>query len=350
MLWLDIKYANLVSFKLPKFKPVGNNTFNFRCPICGDSKKNKNKTRGYLYPVKNDHLLFHCHNCNASYNIENFLKEIDSHLYDEYVREKLKNKFFGKSRIETPVGINLLQKDISKVFVPKFLKDSPLKKLIKVSSLPANHPAKKYVQKRNIPSSKHYKIFFALHFKEWVNSFIPEKFKDYDTDEPRLILPFIDTDGSFIGVSARALTNIDPKYYTIYFDKDRPRIFGLDSCDLNKKVYITEGPIDSLFLPNSIALMGLNINEAENLRIKKENKVFVFDNQPRNPDVCRIVEKVINLGYNVFIWPSYMDCKDINDLALSGMTERDIQQYIDTNTFKNLEANLKFHNWKKITL
>ena len=61
---VDSKFIGLVSSRLQKFKKIKTDLYNFRCPICGDSQKNKSKTRGYLYSVKED-VNFMCHNCGA---------------------------------------------------------------------------------------------------------------------------------------------------------------------------------------------------------------------------------------------------------------------------------------------
>ncbi len=80
---VDSKYIGLVSSRLQKFKRVKADLYNFRCPICGDSQRNKNKARGYIYSVKNN-TNFKCHNCGASLSFNNFLKEIDLTLHKQY--------------------------------------------------------------------------------------------------------------------------------------------------------------------------------------------------------------------------------------------------------------------------
>ncbi len=71
---IDSKYINLVSARLDKFKRVKPNLYNFRCPLCGDSQKHKNKARGYFYQVKTN-TNYKCHNCGASMSFNNFLKK-----------------------------------------------------------------------------------------------------------------------------------------------------------------------------------------------------------------------------------------------------------------------------------
>ena len=94
--YIDVKYINLISSRLLKFKRVKPHLYNFRCPICGDSQKNKNKARGYFYQVKNN-TNFKCHNCGLNISFSNFLKEIDTTTHKEYTFEKFKEGHTGKN-------------------------------------------------------------------------------------------------------------------------------------------------------------------------------------------------------------------------------------------------------------
>ena len=86
---IDTKYIGLVSSRLPKFKKVKADLYNFRCPVCGDSQKHKNKARGYIYGIKNN-ANFKCHNCGASMSLNNLLKKLDTTLHKQYTLEKFK--------------------------------------------------------------------------------------------------------------------------------------------------------------------------------------------------------------------------------------------------------------------
>ncbi|SVD84093.1 uncharacterized protein METZ01_LOCUS436947, partial [marine metagenome] len=61
-LYTDQKYVGLISPRLDRFKQVRPNLWNSRCPICGDSQKNKAKKRLYIYAKLQD-LFVKCHNC-----------------------------------------------------------------------------------------------------------------------------------------------------------------------------------------------------------------------------------------------------------------------------------------------
>ena len=92
---IDSKYIGLVSIKLQKFAKKKDGLYNFRCPYCGDSERHKNKARGYLYRLKNDHN-FKCHNCGVSRTFTNFLKDTDPSLHDQYVFERYKAGATGR--------------------------------------------------------------------------------------------------------------------------------------------------------------------------------------------------------------------------------------------------------------
>lgn len=337
MIHIDNKYIGLLSSRLERLKRKSGNTYNCRCPICGDSQSNRSKTRGYIYEKKG-HMLYFCHNCGASMSFGNFLKTIDGELHKEYTQEKFIEKYGSNSTFETPL-ITTAQ--------PKFIKDSPLRHLKKISQLEYNHPAKLYVEKRKIPTNTHYKLFYAPKFKQWVNTFLPGKF-DYEIDESRLILPFLDEDKNLFGLQGRSFTSTGIRYITIIIDSDKPKVFGLDTVDTTKRFYITEGPIDSLFIDNCIAMAGADINLSWVPAFNKANAVFVYDNEPRNADIVRRIQSTIDKGYRVFIWPSNILTKDINDYILNNHTKDEIKSLIDSNTFDGLAAQLAFTKWKKI--
>ena len=183
---VDSKYIGLVSSRLQKFKRVKADLYNFRCPICGDSQKHKNKARGYLYPLKAD-INFKCHNCGASSTFSNFLKQLDPTLHKQYVFEKFQTRNTGKgSIIEEP------KFDFKKPVFKKSL-DIP-----KASEVPI---AKEYLEKRKLDPSKFY---FASKFKKWVNT-QKQTFDTTHRDESRIIIPMYDTERNLIGFQGRAL-------------------------------------------------------------------------------------------------------------------------------------------------
>ena len=223
----------------------------------------------------------------------------------------------------------------------KYIKNE-FKTLKKISQLKHDHFAKLYVNGRKIPTDKHFKMFFAPKFYEWVNSVVPNKF-DIKFDEPRLILPFVDENKTLIGFQGRALKKSNTKYITIMVDELKPKVFGLDEIDKNKKIYVVEGPIDSLFIDNCIAMAGADL-----ARLQLPNTVTIYDNEPRNKEIVSRMEKVVESGEEIVIWPIHNEHKDINDMVLAGHSKSDIQSQIKDNTFSGLRASTKLSEWRKI--
>lgn len=334
---VDLQHATQLSNRLEQFKIKATSPyrFNFRCPICGDSRKSKIKARGWLIEdIKDQSLHFFCHNCGASHSFQNFLKAVDPMVYKDYISAKYIGKAKSEPSANTPVTA-------FKTGVAKTITD-PLKKIKKISQLQPDHPVKKYVAKRQIPSHQHYRLFYAPKFKTWINSVLPDKFPDTNHEHPRLILPFIDKKGVCFGLTGRGFDPDGLRYLTIMF-QDKPKIFGLDKVDFSKPYFVVEGPIDSLFLSNAVAMAGAdgNLGGLET----PEKATFVFDNEPRNKEIHKRMERLIRQGMSVCIWPTSITQKDINDMVLAGLN--DVESIIRANTYKGLEANLKLSAWRK---
>ena len=327
---VDSKYIGLVSSRLQKFKRVKSNLYNFRCPICGDSQRNKNKARGYFYVVKNN-TNFKCHNCGASLSFNNFIKKVDVELYKQYTLEKFKAGFSGKGfTADSPTVIS----EIVESSNPRFVKDPIKSSLPKASEV---RRAKEYLERRNIDPTKFY---YAERFKEFTNS-IKQTFDDVKYDEDRIIIPLY-KDKRLIGFQGRSIDYSPTKYITVMLNENEPKIYGLDNINKESNVYITEGPFDSTFIDNSIAMCGADVDVNEwNI----ENPVYVYDNEPRNKEIVNRISKVIDKGCKVVIWPTSIMEKDINDMVLSGL---DVQSVVESNVYSSLQAKIKFNYWKKI--
>ena len=341
MNWIDLKYVNMLSIRLERFKKV-QDRFNMRCPICGDSRKNKSKTRGWILPHGNK-TRYYCHNCNVSLSLSDFIKSVDQNLYFEYIKDVMIEKS-GTAPL-TPVQefANMMKK-------PVFIKNTGLTTLKKISQLDPEHPAKRYVADRMIPSEVHYKLFYAPKFKKWVNSIIPDKFESIEHDEPRLIIPFFDEGKKFFGFQGRSFRpNVDLKYITILLDESKPKVFGLDTVDPTSRIYAFEGPLDSLFIPNSIASAGGRIDSSLLLtNLPKHNIVIVYDNERRSKETVDKMESAIADGYSICFWPE-LDYKDVNDMVKKGgYSQEYIKHMIDSNTYNGLNAQLQMAIWKKV--
>lgn len=335
---VDIQYATLLSSRLDNFKIKSRSPYriNFRCPFCGDSQKSRSKSRGWLLEnVQKQSLHYFCHNCGVPKSFRDFLKEIDQNTYNDYIAEKYIN---DKRQNPTAKADNF-----EPMPAPVF-KKNPLSNIKKISQLPYDHPVKTYIENRKIPTDQHFRIYYAPKFNKWINTILPGKIKEGIRDEPRLVLPFIDDKGYVFGVSARSFDpNSGLRYMSIMFDDTKQKIFGLDQLKSNKKYFIVEGAIDSFFLKNSIAMAGADGNDSGLPDI--ENAVYVFDNEPRNAQIHGRMEKLINKGRSICIWPSHIKQKDINDMVMTGVS--DIEKIINENTYSGLLAKLQLSSWRK---
>ena len=328
--FIDVKYINLISSRLPKFKKVKANLYNFRCPYCGDSQKQKNKARGYLYRVKNN-TNYKCHNCGISVSFNSFLKDLDPETHKEYIFEKFKDGKTGKNfAAQTPEDI-FKKVETSK---PEF----KVKIDIKLQNAFMVTRSKNYLEQRAIFKGEFY---YAENFQEFVNTLKPDTFKSTHYGEERIVIPLI-RNNTLIGVQGRALSTNPIKYLTIMLDDDAPKVYGLDTIDKRLPVYVVEGPFDSTFINNSVALCG---SDGEIRDLERSDKVFVYDNEPRNKEIVNRIERCIERGERVVIWPTTIREKDINDMVLSG---HNVQEIVDSNVYTGLQAKLKFTTWKKI--
>ena len=319
---VDSKFIGLISSRLQKFKRVKPDLYNFRCPICGDSQKNKSKTRGYLYSVKAD-MNFRCHNCGASMTLSNFLKEIDPVIHKQYIFERFKTNKTGRGTV--------VEEPTFKFEKPKF------KTKLSLPSCSEVQRGREYLKSRRLDPQRFY---WAEDFAGFVNSIKPT-FGSNVQKESRIIIPLY-YKKNLIGIQGRAVDRSPVKYITIMFDDDAPKIYGLDQIRTGTSVYVTEGPFDSTFIRNSIAMCGA---DADVSRWGISDPIWIYDNEPRSPEICRRIQSAIASKQTVVIWPSNIHEKDINDMVLAG---HDVQSIVELNSYSGLEANLKFTTWKRI--
>ena len=319
---VDSKYIGVISSRLQKFKKVKADLYNFRCPICGDSQKNKSKTRGYLYAVKAD-MNFRCHNCGASMTLSNFIKTIDPVIHKQYVFERFKGNKTGRGTVVEDPKFNFEAPQ----FKPKL--DLPKASEVKI--------AKQYLENRKLDSTKFY---YTDKFKAWSNSH-KKTFDSVTYDEPRIIIPLF-YKNTLIGFQGRSLGPSKVKYITVMINDDAPKIYGLDTIRKGSPVFVTEGPFDSTLIRNSIAMCGA---DGDVRKWGISDPVWVYDNEPRSKEITTRISNTINRGDKVVIWPNNLKEKDINDMVLAGHS---VQELLESNIYNGLKAKLQFNTWKRI--
>lgn len=337
MNYIDLKYIRLISSRLEKFsEKTSGKLFNFRCPYCGDSKKNKNRTRGFLY-LNGVNFMFKCHNCGYGRNLSNFILDMDPILHEEFVMEKFKEK--NESTPKPKYRKKLDESYESKPIV--FGKADPyLAKLIPVNELNSSHSAIEYLASRNIPEEFFSDFFYTGNFAETFGTI------DGIKNDPRVVCQLRNEHNKVIGYQGRSILKACPiRYVNVMLSEEYSKLYGLHRIDTSKTVLLTEGIFDSLFLSNSIAMCGSDVSIDCLSEHNIEKRVFILDNEPRKPEIIKKYEKLIDANESVVLWPSDIKEKDINDMILASL---DPAKIISENTFSGLEAKLKFSDWKKI--
>ena len=253
----------------------------------------------------------------------NFLKEIDTVLHKQYVFERFKSGKSGRGTV---------------VEEPKFNFEAPqFKQKIDLPRADTNERAKEYLERRKLNPSDFY---YTSKFKTWTNSH-KKTFDSFKYDEPRIIIPLF-YKKSWIGFQGRSLVPNSVKYITVIFNENSPKIYGLDNIRTDAPVFVTEGPFDSTFIRNSIAMCGADGDVG---KWGVSTPVWVYDNEPRSKEITARISSTIARGESVVIFPSYIKEKDINDMVLAG---HDVQSIVESNIYNGLEAKLQFTNWKRI--
>lgn len=337
--YLQRLFADQVGSRLELYRVQSISPYksNFRCSICGDSNKNKYKKRGYILE-KEGSLMYCCHNGCGNMSFVNYLKRHQPDIYTQYRFEMIKEWKESRQKRKKPREIK-----IEPIFIPPVKsKEDFLCGLQELKSLVDSHPAKEYIMNRLIPLED---IWYAPEFVEYIHSHLPGKLGKA-IEHPRIIIPLRRRDGSIFGVSARSHQGEEPKYLTVKFDEDHPKIFNLEKLDVSKHAFVLEGQLDAKFIDNSLAFLGTD-GSPQHIFNNVDDYTVVLDNQPRNPQVTRKYEKYIRMGCNICIWPAKSLADDINQMILNGVNAQEIMKIIKENTFKGLRATIEFKKWRK---
>lgn len=340
----DMNWLMFESSKLDRFTQasMSSNVFNCRCPVCGDSQKKKAKARFYFYE-KRGQLNTICHNCNYSASFWNFMKKIFPEDFEEYKRDQMLNSLDARKRQTSVSKKARVPSGQKKKKTAQKRRESVTDLLTLITDLDSDHPARQYLDSRVIPADAQARLFYTDKFKAVCERVAGQKMKDTFPDDKRIVIPFYADDGSIEMIQGRAL---DPKagirYISIKRDQDVEKIYGRNEVDRSKTVYCCEGPFDSFFVDNCLATCDSNL-------LRADADVYIFDNEPRNPEIVALMEKAIEKGKSVVIWPVATDKKiDINDMAIGGMTRDDIMTVIEDHTYSGIRAKLLFQKWRKV--
>jgi len=322
MLYIDLKYLKLLP--LEQFTDKGSGKYNFRCPICGDSKKRATLKRGWATNYKNT-LFIHCYNCDYSSSFSKFLKLYFPQYYPDYIKEKFQSK-------------DIFKKETKRDSVDIFATEYDHLDLQKIGELPSNHKAVAYLKQRKIDAKQYNEFYYSDEFSYWVNQHINDSlFSDQKFYDPRIVIPFYNRYKKIFALQGRTINGQNPKYLTVKMDQSEDKLFGLDKVHFTSPIFLFEGPLDSLFIHNSLACAGSLSNVDTVLKYtNKDNITIVPDNDFRNKQTKKFIEESLKHGYKTVIWPNGTNFKDINEAIIKGYTEEQICSMIKNNTYSGL--------------
>lgn len=340
MNYIEEKYIRLIGGRLDFFKRKKDKLYTCRCPICGDSKKSKTKTRFYIFE-KDAKTFVKCHNCQYSNSFKGFLKYMDTAMYNEMVVEEmadggLSDKFPAAKTTPKNVTVTDAESNIRDLLVD----------CREMYSLQTKHPARLYLQSRQIPSKALSLLWYTDDFKKLVEAYEPVSAEKWKSADKRIVIPIFNRNKKLVGLQGRSITGSKLRYVTLKIVKDEMKVFGLDRVDLSKTVYVTEGPFDSLFLDNAIAMTGADAN-VDDIGSWRTKYVFIFDNEPRSKEICDRMSQMARLGHDVVIWPKHIHEKDINDMVLNGTSIDEIKEVIDKHSYSSMRFNVEMAHWRK---
>jgi hypothetical protein len=311
------------------------NRLNFACPYCGDSSDDILKKRGNLFW---DSLHYHCYNhgCNIHKDLGNFINDFipggldasDRIAISDYVKinthkkqkdflnenfEKIKNLAIPLSVFYTKTGTRPISIE-SEIY--EYLKD---RLLIKSLCNFSYCRGKLYVL--NLTSDKKAVIGFQIRNMLKLNS---SKYLTYNIEKMYQVCR-MKTDETTASDEMQAMNNIST-------------IFGIMNVDFLSKVTVFEGPLDSFFMPNSIALCTVDRKLAGLTDIPTVR--YMFDNDKAGRESML---DLLKKGQQVFLWSKFIKeqglseykLKDMNDLIKICFTKKlNSHKYIN-NYFSN---------------
>lgn len=341
--FVDLDYMHSLSFKLDGFKRTSpsSHVYACRCPLCGDSQKSKKKRRFYFY-TKKGNLNVHCKNCGYSHSFWTFIKEVFPNEFSQYQKDQMKHRLGGLNPSSKP-----LTKNNDTIYTPNINDDSNtstkiLDSVVSLIELPDNHKAIKYLKNRKFTEDMISGLLYTEDFRKTCESLTKEELSEGFPSDKRIVIPFRDKDDNIIALQGRALDQKSLRYITIKANPEIDKIYGLNTLNEKETTYCVEGPFDSMFLDNCLAVCDPNL-------ARSGADVLVWDNEPRSKEICNFMAAAISNKKNVVIWPTSPDEKeDINDLIINGYTQEDIMYIIKSRTFSGLKAKLEFQKWKKV--
>jgi len=325
---IDKTYITQIRTTLDRFKWVQNKA-NFRCPFCGDSKKNNHKTRAWFldHPHTRGVTIFKCFNCGMVTSLSSFLKDTSPDIYKQYCYEK----YIKPNKQEIVIAENK----------PKSSDYITYNDFINSPFISTNKSNEYLINIRKFSNSQASNFFYTSDFGNFLKT-LPNANKyenQFNNHYQKIVIPFYDDFRNIQLLQFRSINKYDKmRYITIRLNDTFPKIWGLNRINKNKPIYVAEGPFDASFLDNCIAMAGADGTTSFN------NLVYIFDNEKRNIEIVNRMVKVVKQGHSIFIWPDVEE-KDINDYYIK---YNNIKIFKDqARIFNGFKGEMEIDKWRR---
>lgn len=344
-LYILRKYVGYLNQYIPKFQRVSEDLYLGRCPFCGDSRKNPNKKRFYVYR-HGDTLNYKCHNCGKSGSLVGLIRELNSELHKEMFVEALKES----GGYSEPVARRKITREPDE---PTYYREDILKSTKTCSDLPEEHPARAYLKSRSLDSFSD-RFYFVPDYGSFCRAMHMQN-SERLRDDARVVLVCRNYKRDIIGCIGRSLDSASKiRYISSVTEKGLHPFYGLDNLDSTRTIYVCEGAIDSLMIDNSVAVSCADLDRiGQEIGNAKERCVLIPDNERRQPHIMKRLNRYIQDGWKVVMFPDWLSGhKDMNEMITSGALTRDgLMDVLKKNTYSGINATIKFRSdYCKISL
>jgi hypothetical protein len=316
-----------------------------RCPVCGDSKKNKYKKR-FGIVMSEEGTFCNCFNCGYTSSLQGFLKQFFPALHSEYIKEG----FIKKDR-SSEVSTTRLSRAKVSLFKEKETTDKVYSNTSLLLKLSANRNAEQYVHSRKVLVDYIPEIFVTNDYRSLLSSVGYDVESNSVPSDTRIVLPLTNPEGKFGGFVGRTVTDPNKKQNDVLrYSKntfDDESIWIPRSIDRSQPIYVFEGVFDAMLVKNSIAVLSSNLGLARKF-FKNEKLIFCPDNEPENTAIVKKVRSIITTDNNskTFIPNFLMTRKDISSWVVDdGADVSELQDYINSRSFSYPRSLLEFNLW-----
>jgi len=311
----------------PTFKKYSN-VYNACCPSCREGKSWGKKKRLY-YMIKDDYL--YCQNCSRRWTPIDWIIEQSGMTLQEILKESknyntTKNNFKQTEENYKPIS-NTLPDDSINLFDKQQLIYYKENKVIQ--------DALKLIKHRRLDTAINRPRALFISLKDFVH-------------KNRLIIPFYDINNQIQYYQTREIYKKDEIDRPKYLSKQNAEktLFGIRNIDKSlDKLLIFEGPIDSMFVKNSIAMGGIALSNHQEEELRKYNlfeKIWVLDNQLNNKDVKKRMQQLVDKGETVFFWPDkFKNYKDLNEICINYELDKVNPKFFIKNAYSGIKALIK---------